>query len=209
MFHTLIGSRNDMMIMPHLNLNLNGKKFFFRPIIPSDKIFIKLGFKELSPKSRYLRFFAYQNELSDEQLKFFSEVDGDRHVAWGVMDVSNYGAVPAGIGRFVRMKEDPKMAEVAITIVDAYQRMGLGRTMIAILNLVGYQLGIRTFRYHVLEENLGILESLNPLSERKISVDRSVRMLDASLVGSSDQMEENEKTRKFIQIMKKVEEKIR
>jgi hypothetical protein len=197
-----------MQLTPHLNIKLNGKKFFFRPIIPSDKVFIKFGFKELSAKSRYLRFFAHQNELSEEQLEFFSEVDGKKHIAWGVMDVTDFGAVPAGIGRFVRLKEDPTMAEVAITIVDAYQRMGLGRTMIAILNLVGYQLGIRTFRYHVLPENMGILESLNPMSERKKSPDRSVLLLDASLVAGSDQMEENDKTRKFIQIMKKVEAKI-
>lgn len=199
---------NNLLKTAHLHLKLQGMKFFFRPIYPSDKIFIKKGFRELSAKSRYLRFFAHQNELTDAQLKFFSEVDGVNHVAWGIMDLTGFGFSPAGIGRFVRMKDNPEMAEVAITVVDSYQRMGLGRTMIAILNLVGYRLGIRTFRYHVLPENIGIMESLNPLSKRKKSSDRSVLMLDAALFPDSASIEENDKTRKFIDVMRNVETKL-
>lgn len=197
-----------MLETPYLHLTLNEKKFFFRSIYPSDKVFIKKGFRELSAKSRYLRFFAHQNELTDHQLKFFTEVDGINHVAWGVVDVTNFAVNPAGIGRFVRMKDNPEIAEVAVTIVDAYQRMGLGRAMIAILNIIGYKLDIRTFRYHVLPENVGVLESLIPVSNRKKSDDKSVLMLDAELIGDHSMIEEKKKTRKFIDVMKTIEEKI-
>jgi hypothetical protein len=194
---------------PHLHLKLNGKKFFFRPIFPSDKIFVKMGFRKLSPKSRYLRFFAHQNELTDEQLSFFTEVDGTNHVAWGVMDMTGFGMNPAGVGRFIRLREDPTIAEVAITVVDAYQGMGLGRTLIAILNVIGYQLGVRTFRYHVMPENMGIMESLNPISEQKKMKDRSVLMLDARLFPNHQAIDLSEKTEKFIEAMKRVEEKLK
>jgi RimJ/RimL family protein N-acetyltransferase len=197
-----------MINTPYLHLNLHGRKFFFRPILPSDKVFLRRGFKELSSKSRYLRFFAHLYELTPHQLKFFTEVDNIDHVAWGIVDVTNFGVNPAGVGRFIRLNEDQETAEVALTIVDAYQGMGLGRALIALLNLVGYKMGIRTFRYHVLPENIGILESLNPVSKRKKSDDKSVLRLDAQLIGSHKMIDENEKNKKFLDMMRTIEEKI-
>ena len=197
-----------MPFSKHLHLTLADRKFFFRPIIPSDKAFVKMGYRELSDKSRYLRFFAHQNELSVEQLKFFTEVDGQNHVAWGIMDVTRFDAIPAGTGRFIRLKEEPSTAEVAITIVDAFQRMGLGRAMMALLNLEGSRLGIERFRYHVLPENIHILRSLGPLEEPIKTPDHSVWIIEAGVVPGHAALADIPENRKFRDMMQKIEEKI-
>ena|ERR1051325_10891545 len=62
------------------------KKFLARPILPLDKALLQKGFSELSERSRYFRFFALQYKLTDNQLKYFTEVDGMNHVAWIILD---------------------------------------------------------------------------------------------------------------------------
>jgi len=57
-------------------------RFQIRPILPSDKEFMLKGFDHLSESSRYLRFFAAQQRLTDYLLKYFTEVDGINHVSW-------------------------------------------------------------------------------------------------------------------------------
>ena len=167
-----------------------------------------MGFRELSEKSRYLRFFAHQNELSEAQLKFFTEVDDQNHVAWGIMDVTHFDAIPAGTGRFIRLKEEPDTAEVAITIVDAFQRMGLGRAMMAILNLEGARLGLKRFRYHVLPENIHILRSLGPLEEPLKTEDHSVWIIEAGVVSTFSAVPDTLDNQKFREMMEMIERKM-
>ena len=193
-----------MTKLPYFSKKLAGKKFFFRPILPSDKEFLQKGFQELSAKSKYLRFFAYQTQLSESQLRFFTEVDGKNHVAWGVMDVTDYSHHPAGTARFVRDGRNPDLAEVAITIVDKYQRIGLGRIMLAILNVVGAKLGIKTFRYHVMPDNLGILKSLEPVQSDHRTLDRSVLLMDAKVIGDPEELKDTPKTTRFREVLAEV-----
>lgn len=184
---------------------LKGRKFLFRPIQPSDKEFLIEGYKELSPRSKYLRFFAIHNELSPEQLVFFTEVDGINHVAWGILDVTGENSVPAGIGRFVRDKADTKIAEVAITIVDKYQQIGLGRILLVLLNLLGGNMGFEIFRYHVLVDNIGILKSLLPLKSSRKKIDESLLLIDTKVVTNHTELQETPSSVNFIQCMKWVE----
>ena len=138
----------------------DGTKFFARAICPDDKELIKQGFSELSERSKYLRFFAVRSKLKIDQLIFFSEVDGKNHVAWGIVNESGPQHQPVGIGRLVRVKNDPEIAEIAIAIVDAYQRKGMGKLLFCILNIIASQIGIRKLRYHVLADNQFVMNSL-------------------------------------------------
>lgn len=138
----------------------DGTRFFARPIHPDDKKLIEQGFSELSERSKYLRFFAVRSKLTLKQLVFFTEVDGKDHVAWGIVNESGPTLQPVGIGRLVRVKEEPETAEIAIAIVDAYQKKGMGRILFCILNLVANEMGIKNLRYHVLDDNQFVLNSL-------------------------------------------------
>jgi hypothetical protein len=192
----------------YFTIRSQAKKFFFRKLLPQDRAFIKEGFKKLSPKSKYQRFFSYQKELSESQLKFFSEPDGHEHVAWGVMDITGFQSIPVATARFFRNKMDSARAEVAVTVVDTYQRLGLGTYLTAVLNIIGARLGIDRFRYIVLEDNEAMMNGLTPMPMKVISTDRNIVVLEAEVVGDLSKRDLFQPEHKFWKILAEVREKL-
>jgi GNAT superfamily N-acetyltransferase len=137
-----------------------GQRFHVRPVTQLDRNLFQRGYHELSEKSRYLRFFAVRSKLSDAQLDYLTKVDGINHVAWGILDESETEPKPVAVGRFVKLNQEPDVAELAITVVDAYQKKGLARILYAALNIVAARVGVKAFRGYVLEENMYVLEIL-------------------------------------------------
>ena len=140
-------------------LTLDGRKFHFRQINANDKELLQRGFSQVSERSKYLRFFAVHSKLSDYELKFFTEVDNINHIAWGILDESVNDSIPVGVARFVRIKDEPEIAEVAYLVIDSYQGIGLGHHLFAILNILAARVGLKKFRYFVLSENTKALNS--------------------------------------------------
>jgi hypothetical protein len=50
---------------------------------PADKELLRTGFERLSGQSRYARFFTPRTALSDDELRYLTEVDQEDHVAIG------------------------------------------------------------------------------------------------------------------------------
>jgi len=115
----------------------DGTPVLVRPIRPDDKELIRQGFDRLSPASRYRRFLSPVDELSDAELRYLTEIDYVDHFAWAALraDRPNEGI---GVARYIRLKEEPEVAEAAVTVLDEYQGKGLGTFMYktAINNLV-------------------------------------------------------------------------
>lgn len=159
----------------------DGTPALFRPITPADKERLQEGLEMLSPQSRYLRFFSPVNHLSEEELRFFTEVDQINHVAWGAINASDPEVPGLGVARFVRTHENPDIAEAAITVMDRYQRKGLGTILVALLYLLARDLGVRTLRGTILPENRFLIDWLHSLGgtteyhEGAILVDVPVR----------------------------------
>ena len=59
----------------------DGTKVTLRLITPADAEPLRQGFLRLSPTSRYRRFLSGMSELSDDMLRYLTEVDGIDHVA--------------------------------------------------------------------------------------------------------------------------------
>jgi GNAT superfamily N-acetyltransferase len=110
-----------------------GKEFHFKPIAAADKEQIRAGFKLLSPRSVYNRFFTHLKHLSEEQLDQLAQADQINHVAWAAFDPQEGEPKGVGIGRFVRAHNDPTQAEMALTVIDQYHSMGVGTILLAIL----------------------------------------------------------------------------
>lgn len=69
-----------------------------------------------------------------------------------------------GVARYVRLRDDPRVAEVAVTVADRYQGKGLGTILLAVIARSAVENGIRTLRSYVLAENevmLGVFEELH------------------------------------------------
>jgi RimJ/RimL family protein N-acetyltransferase len=124
---------------------------------------IQCGMKLLSAESRYLRFFNDSPELSSDLLQYLTEVDQDNHVAWIAVNPALPGEPGMGIARFIRFADDPKTAEVALTVVDKYQGIGLGAALLNILLVRAEQLRVRTLRAVVLPDNYHVIRWMRRL----------------------------------------------
>jgi GNAT superfamily N-acetyltransferase len=125
-----------------------------RMVRPEDAALLREGFERLSPRSRFQRFLSAKPRLSEEELHYLTSVDGEWHVALGVVTRSAEGReVGLGLARFFRLKHAPEVAEVAITVVDEAQGKGLGRVLMDRLVEAARERGVERFELRVLEGN--------------------------------------------------------
>jgi RimJ/RimL family protein N-acetyltransferase len=124
---------------------------------------IQCGMKLLSPESRYLRFFNDASELSPELLQYLTDVDQKNHVAWIAINPSVPGEPGMGIARFIRLPDQSDVAELALTVVDKFQGLGLGAALLNILLVRAEQLNIRTLRAVVLPDNYRVIRWMRRL----------------------------------------------
>jgi RimJ/RimL family protein N-acetyltransferase len=114
-----------------------------RPVRSTDAALLADGFGRLSAASRQLRFLGVKKELSAAELRYFTDVDHHDHEALAALDQASGHGV--GIARYIRDADDPQAAEIAVTIVDDWQRRGLGTELLARLSDRARSEGIRRF----------------------------------------------------------------
>jgi ribosomal protein S18 acetylase RimI-like enzyme len=131
----------------------DGTRVLIRPLLPEDRAKLVRGFEKLSIDSRRFRFMTPIRKLSEYQLRSLIEVDQQNHVAIGVQDIGRSGKPGIAIGRFVRLEDEPHVAEFAVTVIDEYQNRGLGKLLIKILINAAAQREIDVLRGFVLEDN--------------------------------------------------------
>ena len=124
-----------------------------RFIAPSDKALLARGLAALSPQSRAQRFLTPKARLTEAELRRFTEVDGRDHVAI-VAVLADDPSRLAGVARFVRDPQCRDQAELAVTICDELQGMGLGRALGSALADVAKTLGVRRFTASLLGTNV-------------------------------------------------------
>jgi GNAT superfamily N-acetyltransferase len=141
----------------------DGATVVVRCIRPADRDEVRRGYRSLSPTSRYRRFFAQASDLSDQQLTYLCEVDGKDHLALVAVAPSHDQRSEMGLGvaRFVRLKDDPRVAEAAVTVLDDHQRRGIGRLLLGTLAEAALERGIDRFRVTVLGSNAPIRHVLD------------------------------------------------
>jgi GNAT superfamily N-acetyltransferase len=138
------------------------------------------GYEALSPRSRYLRFLSGAVRLTPRAIDYLTDVDGERHFALGAQVLQPSGAVAGGVGRIVQTRRDPESVEAAITVIDAYQRCGLGTALATRLVEAARERGYRQLQAEVLAENRGILRLLrrapHPMSLTRFGASIEARM---------------------------------
>jgi len=144
----------------------DGTRVVLRPIRPQDKARLLEGLERLSPQSRYLRFFTDKERLTDAELRYLTEVDGEDHFAIGAGLIDEHGeeGQGVGIGRFVRLAGEPRVAEPALAVIDDMQGQGLGRVLLLRLVAAAVERGVRAFRCDFLAVNRGMKDLLEDVS---------------------------------------------
>jgi len=135
----------------------DGTRVLIRPVVPGDKPGLQEGLGRLSLRSRYQRFLAPMASFSKKQLSYLTEIDYDDHMAWAAVDLSSSPRRGLGVARYIRLKGEPTVAELAVTVVDSHQGRGLGGLLLAMLSRSAAQNGIETFLGYVLSENTPIV----------------------------------------------------
>ncbi len=141
----------------------DGTSVLLRPIRPDDKEMLRRGFERLSDRSRYERFFTHLKRLTEDQLRYLTEVDHHNHSAWIAISLSDDPPDGIGVVRWVRLREQPEVAEVAVTVVDEFHNRGLGRILLYIAGRDARSKGVASFRAWVLGDNHATLHMLEQM----------------------------------------------
>jgi RimJ/RimL family protein N-acetyltransferase len=129
----------------------DGSAVLIRPVRPVDAPLLADGFARLSARSRQLRFLTQKKELSPAELRYFTDIDHHDHEALGALNHADGRGV--GIARYIRDADDPQAAEIAVTIIDDWQGLGLGTELVAQLSERARSEGIRRFTALVAADN--------------------------------------------------------
>jgi len=172
----------------------DGTRVTLRLIRPEDGGELRRAFERLSPASRYRRFLAGVSQLSDEMVHYLTEVDGVNHLAV-VATTDSYDLkteVGLGIARFIRLEEDPTVAEAAVTVIDDAQGKGIGKLLLGALAEAARERGIHTFRGEVLASNEPMRRMLGELGAVVREDDGTSISFDVALDHHHDEGDEGE-----------------
>jgi RimJ/RimL family protein N-acetyltransferase len=136
----------------------DGSRVVIARITPADAPLLADGFRRLSAESRRLRFLTGKSELSDADLAYLTNVDGERHEALGARDPASGAGV--GVARYVRLATPSEVAEVAVAVVDEWQQRGVATALLAELTDRARHAGVRRYRALVSTENTVVIELL-------------------------------------------------
>ena len=113
--------------------------------------------RHLSDDSRYFRFMGSLRELPLKKLRFFTNIDYQRHMAFVATIAQEGKELEIGTARYVAT-EDPGNCEFAIAVDDAWQGSGVaGLLMISLENAARGQ-GFKTMEGIVLASNHKMLK---------------------------------------------------
>jgi GNAT superfamily N-acetyltransferase len=160
-----------------------GAKVTLRLIRPDDGEPLREGFLRLSPTSRYRRFLSGMSELSDDMVRYLTDVDGVNHVAivatTDSLDLKT--EIGLGVARVIRLPGDPTVAEAAVTVSDDAQHKGIGRLLVRTVAEAAYERGVRTIRAEVLATNAPIRRLLDDAGAVVRSDDGTTLVFDVPL----------------------------
>ncbi len=163
----------------------DGTAVRLRLVAPEDKPILLAGFQRMSPASRYARFLGPKDTLSQDELRYLTELDQEHHFALGAVTEDGDGQgepVGLGVARFIRLGEPPATAEAAVAVVDELHGRGLGKLLFLRLCAAAAERGIERFRCEVLGSNTGmraLIEDISP--DHRIEVESGVMSIDMAL----------------------------
>jgi GNAT superfamily N-acetyltransferase len=157
-------STNELVSLGAAIVLRDGSQVRIRQGHRSDRELLLRGFERLSPRSRYRRFLAPVSELTEEMVRYLTEIDHHDHEAMIALDERTGEGV--GVARYVRDPDRPDIAEVAVTVIDDWQGRGLGTVLLEVISARAREEGITTFTALMLatnQEMMDLLAQLDPM----------------------------------------------
>lgn len=154
----------------------------FRLVEPEDRIRLLNGFNRISARTNINRFHSFKKRLNENELNYLLSIDNVNHLAIGAIDCDNSDELGIGLVRYIRMKEAPDQAEVAITIIDEYQGKGLGSILYREMMKMAAQNDINTLLNIVRKDNRAMLYLLDSLGAKKVTEHEQVYEFTVDLI---------------------------
>ncbi len=175
----------EALALDHI-YDFHGNKALIREINAFDKRLLLEGLHEMEPKSIYHRFFAAKKGLTAKELINLTEFDRNLHYAIGAVTATT-PVHPMGTARFHILQDDKTSAEFAVTIIDKYQGMGLGKELLGMLITEAKNRGIRTLSGDMLTTNTQMIALAHSVAKthncrvKLVSTEPGVQKLTLSL----------------------------
>ena len=178
----------------------SGRHIRIRAITSADGERMREGIRNMSPQSRYYRFFTGAEEQPDHVIENLTRVDGVSHFAWGALDCDAPGDPAISAVHAIRSQPAETM-EFSVVVLDDYQGEGISKLLSAMLFAQCIVRGELVLVAHVLEENrpskafitsLGgtRTEADSGVAEYRIDVIQALHsMRDADVVGKEPVVE--------------------
>jgi GNAT superfamily N-acetyltransferase len=143
----------------------NGLNLRLRHLQRRDRLRLKEFFARCSVEAIRDRFMSSIDPASDSLLNCLAEPDGSSHVALIVTQGLGTDERVVAEGRFVVFNERREIADVALLVVDEFQRQGIGTMLIHQLIEIACRKGVTRFSADVLLGNRAILSLLRGTSQ--------------------------------------------
>ena len=157
---------------PHAIELRDRTKVQLRPIVPEDEPLLHEAVASMSERTVYFRFFSPIKRMSDALAHRLAVVDyNDRFALVATTRRPSGKERIVGVARYDRAR-GTDVAEVAVAVIDEFQRRGLGSQLLAELARVARAHGIRNFSLIVLAENqemLGLLRRMGWIHQAKLN----------------------------------------
>jgi GNAT superfamily N-acetyltransferase len=145
----------------------DGMTATLRLVRPGDKEQLRRGFDQLSDDARYNRFFVRKAALLDSEVRYLTEVDQIDHVAL-VAFGGRAGKEGIAVARAIRLAEEPQVYEAAVTVLDAFQRQGIGSLLVRRLMTAAAERGARRLQFWVLPTNVSMRRLLQRVTPQAL-----------------------------------------
>ncbi len=131
----------------------DGSTLHLRPVRGDDTSLIRQLLEELSDSSRATRFFSAAVDL-DRTAELLVQVDGEH--SFGLLALQ--GSPPSPVAHGLCVRSGPGRAEVAFTVADSFQGMGIASILLGQMATAASGMGIAMFEATVLPENSAMLD---------------------------------------------------
>jgi len=141
----------------------NQKRLHIRALRRCEAAPVRELFAQLSPRTRYLRFFSPLPALPDSVLRLLTCMDYRRGIALVAESVSGGGREIIGLGSFNAI--DDQNAEVALVVRDDWQQQRVGTTLARRVLQAAEDRGFHRFVVLVHADNFAILKLVKKIGD--------------------------------------------
>lgn len=136
----------------------DGRSVIIRPVTPKDAAAERRFFALLSSATRRLRFHNRAKAVDDGLIRFYTQIDQDRHVAF----VCEHEQRIVGDARYVAHPAAPS-CEFGIAVADDWHHTGIAQLLMSALIDAARGHGLRAIEGLVLSDNTDMLDFVKSL----------------------------------------------